>query len=50
MQSSSLGLCTLYNFLKKRDFLEARSVSVLGKEAPDLVDLLEGVVVSHCAP
>ena len=50
MQSSSLGLGTLYNFLKKHDFSEARSVSVLGREAPNLVDPLDRVVLSHWVP
>jgi len=44
------GLCTLYNFFKKRDFSEARFVSFLGKEAPNLVDPLDRVVFSHWAP
>jgi hypothetical protein len=36
-----LGLCASSNFLKKHYILEADSVSVLGKEAPNLVDHLD---------
>jgi hypothetical protein len=36
-----LGLCALSDFLKNHYILEADTVSVLGKEAPNLVDHLD---------
>jgi len=36
-----LGLCALSNFVKKHYILEADSVSVLGKDTPNLLDLLD---------
>ena len=36
-----LGVCALFDFLKKHYILEVNSVSILGKDAPNLVDLLD---------